>query len=949
MEQGTEETRIPLSASSREAMELASRRAIQRSVAAPQGMKMNAMQKSSGGTPQMSSVDLLAGVFLVHPNEGELRTLLEHAGVDLSTFMEELGRDGGFVRREGITDESRRMNESGFPVPRGEEVMDALRAADDLAASVNPETPRFIRLRDLFGGLLLKLSPASSLLRRLLAGSSMSLDDVCRSYQDFLRLPSSGNFYSDFLRERFPPIALPDYQADSTGETDLVGIGPEVNALAYLVAAKSLVPPLAIGLFGDWGSGKSFFMEGLKRRVNKITADARASGKPQREIDLYKYIVQVEFNAWHYVEGDLWASMVEHILRNLKRGIKDQPTELKTRQQYWIRKLRQARQTGDDFEKVKSQLEKELKESADRVRQADAELERSRRELQQLTVRDVWGAMKLTGEEEEEIKKVLQDTGITALQESTADLVGALEEGRDLMRRGNALLAPLRGSGRRGVIWVLAVVCVLLAGPLALAVASALSPQMSAVREVVTAITGTAGALAVAVAAANRWARKSLNAIEEVQKRLNLRKEKAEQELLRNIAEQRAVHAARTKELEEATKRWELKRNEIEELEKELNGVTPGRVLLDFINERVGSEDYRKHLGVAALIRNDFDKLSELIGSYNDEFEKTDDGSTTDPEADHRINRIILYIDDLDRCPPKRVVEVLQAVHLLMAFPLFVVVVAVDARWLSQSLLAHYEELLVGDHTERLEGRVRQATPDDYLEKIFQVPFWVKALPEGARVRMVEGLVEKGLVRDGGASGGLSGAGHGGGGGGEWNREEGEAPLRRETRTEFNPPGLKIQEQELEFMADLKHLLGSTPRSVKRFVNVYRLIKASAANQGDGFVSADPNADFRVVLFLLAVVTGLSSISRSFFCGLRRERPGSADGRVLSDLVASLAIDGGVAGTKLPDDSEAAVDARRLSEWIDGYRDGEWKSVSLEKLARWAPRVARFSYRIEAD
>ncbi len=40
-----------------------------------------------------------------------------------------------------------------------------------------------------------------------------------------------------------------------------------------------------------------------------------------------------------------------------------------------------------------------------------------------------------------------------------------------------------------------------------------------------------------------------------------------------------------------------------------------------------------------------------------------------------RIDRIVLYIDDLDRCPEVKVVEVLQAVHLLLAYPLFVVVV----------------------------------------------------------------------------------------------------------------------------------------------------------------------------------------------------------------------------------------------------------------------------------
>ena len=50
------------------------------------------------------------------------------------------------------------------------------------------------------------------------------------------------------------------------------------------------------------------------------------------------------------------------------------------------------------------------------------------------------------------------------------------------------------------------------------------------------------------------------------------------------------------------------------------------------------------------------------------------------------VDRIILYIDDLDRCPEANVVEVLQAVHLLLAFPLFVVVVGVDSRWLLHSL-----------------------------------------------------------------------------------------------------------------------------------------------------------------------------------------------------------------------------------------------------------------------
>ena len=109
---------------------------------------------------------------------------------------------------------------------------------------------------------------------------------------------------------------LAGYDADrATGDRahDLLNITPDVNALASLIAAKSTLPSLAIGIFGDWGSGKTFFMRSLMRRVDRLSASARgltAGGQPeslpeqlQKEISFYKRIVQIEFNAWHYVEG----------------------------------------------------------------------------------------------------------------------------------------------------------------------------------------------------------------------------------------------------------------------------------------------------------------------------------------------------------------------------------------------------------------------------------------------------------------------------------------------------------------------------------------------------------------------------------------------------------------------------------------------------------------------
>src|SRR5262249_45986252 len=156
-----------------------------------------------------------------------------------------------------------------------------------------------------------------------------------------------------------------------------------------------------------------------------------------------------------------------------------------------------------------------------------------------------------------------------------------------------------------------------------------------------------------------------------------------------------------------------------------------GQRLYRFAEERAGDGEYHSHLGLIARVRRDFEKLTELLGQSAAEA-----ATTGSPRAD----RIILFIDDLDRCPEERVVEVLQALHLLLAFRLFVVVVAVDQRWLFQSLRHHYRAL----HQETSETRAAAAewesTPQDYLEKIFQIPYRLRPLNAPVFSRLIAGL-----------------------------------------------------------------------------------------------------------------------------------------------------------------------------------------------------------------
>lgn len=147
-----------------------------------------------------------------------------------------------------------------------------------------------------------------------------------------------------FPKDPLPPLALeprrghrPDYDTDAYTSHDLLDINDEVEALGYVVAAEQTSPPLAIGLFGEWGSGKTFFMKHLRAQVERLSRGARA--QPPAERALRGHIVQVEFNAWHYQDSDLWASLVDHILRNLRFGDNEDEAKLAERRDDIVRQI----------------------------------------------------------------------------------------------------------------------------------------------------------------------------------------------------------------------------------------------------------------------------------------------------------------------------------------------------------------------------------------------------------------------------------------------------------------------------------------------------------------------------------------------------------------------------------------------------------------------------------
>ncbi len=135
--------------------------------------------------------------------------------------------------------------------------------------------------------------------------------------------------------------------------------------------------------------------------------------------------------------------------------------------------------------------------------------------------------------------------------------------------------------------------------------------------------------------------------------------------------------------------------------------------LMDFVSGRLENQAYGEHLGLMKQAQQDLKDLSRhlTVGEHNREKLKK-----LFPRGPARV---IIYIDDLDRCPPKRVVEVLETVQLLLKTELFIVVLAIDDRYIARALEEVYSGVL---------KRKGKPSGIDYLEKIIQIPYRMRPI-----------------------------------------------------------------------------------------------------------------------------------------------------------------------------------------------------------------------------
>lgn len=689
--------------------------------------------------------------------------------------------------------------------------------------------------------------------------------------------------------------SVPGYAADTTDGQDNLNIRPSVYALSALLAARSLTPPVSIGLFGDWGTGKSFFMRQMRMRIRQLAQEARAAQdeapdqSPAAVSSYCSAVRQVTFNAWHYADTNLWASLAANIFDSLASG-----------------------------------HHTEVEDEADPVKLEQSSL---RDTLQEREVQRRLLAGTLAGVEAEEdrlasarvssLLPVLRDAVLSqdldALSEalgttdpSVAEIRAAASRLGTAGRESREIWTEIRHGRLRSWVPIAAALGVALVVAALVLVFTRVWP-----RPLAALVPGALTLLAAVGAAAERVIRVSRAA-----RRLVQGVERAQEAALRPLADKREKLRRELAAVDE----------EIKQLNARAEDLEPARRLERFLAERGASPDYRQHLGVVAVARRDFEILAELLAS----------GRSSSVTG--QIERIVLYIDDLDRCPPEIVVKVLEAVHLLLALPLFVVVVAVDPRWLLRAVQRHYRTMLAPPGAEAPPGR-RMATALDYLEKIFQIPFALPLMRSDGFARLITAAMRP--TNEGRRPGGTSAAttsppgdavvGEAANGAGVASSDAAGLPvptvLASQEQIELRPRALAVEDSELDLLGRLGGLI-PTPRAAKRLANIYQLIRLQVPPEElDEFVGT-PKRPGRcaATMLLTAVVVGFPEDAAEFLRRVSR----SAAGETLVSLVDSQ--------------DDGALNRLRTALTLLVKTDGPFPSF-VEAYQAEISRVSGFSFR----
>ena len=237
--------------------------------------------------------------------------------------------------------------------------------------------------------------------------------------------------------------------------------------------------------------------------------------------------------------------------------------------------------------------------------------------------------------------------------------------------------------------------------------------------------------------------------------------------------------------------------------------ATQARRVLQPVSERVLAyirrPDYRAQMGYQNQVLEDVQFVRHRLCR--------DEGDETEP-------RVFVFIDDLDRCPTGKIMEILQAINLILGESKFYVFLGIDTEMI-------YRAIIDACRTAYGAAPVGRRFAETYLQKIVQLPFHLPETPEDQRASFVTDMFSM-AARESTPDNTGSGS----------ERPDGKKEFLRWDRGVLGDPGLAAPTRaedtlsELQAFLDFLPDLSDNPREIKRLVNMHRFVKIVLQGQG---------------------------------------------------------------------------------------------------------------------
>ncbi len=221
------------------------------------------------------------------------------------------------------------------------------------------------------------------------------------------------------------------------------------------------------------------------------------------------------------------------------------------------------------------------------------------------------------------------------------------------------------------------------------------------------------------------------------------------------------------------------------------------------VKDAFDKPDYKEKIGFLGSFDKDFSNIVSLV---------------TRPSLGWKPRKLVIFIDDLDRCEPPKSIDIIEGINLFLDSEGCVFVLGMDSAAVVASIETKYKDVF-----EKMKKEMPgMASPGRlFLDKIIQVPLSVPPPTEGAIERLVEAITKRKI------SSPLS-------------RLQQSQPDKTKQDATDNlksasvvsaplPPTAKddrasyAHKDVIEAIKETTKLLTANPRQVKRFVNLFRV------------------------------------------------------------------------------------------------------------------------------